>query len=70
MDSLYIWVVVCHSLFVFHAGDSTDVTLAFEGAQVTPPFSREEIYLRHIWVIYKTYLGQSWDIFAKYLGHV
>ena len=29
-------------LFGRHTGDSSDVTLAFEDAQVIPPFSREE----------------------------
>ena len=29
-------------VFVCHAGNSSDVTLAFEDAQITPPFSREE----------------------------
>ena len=31
-----VWSVVCH------AGDSSDVTLAFEDAKGIPPFSREE----------------------------
>ena len=43
---LYICVVVC-SLFVqlvgcHYVGDSSDVTLAFEDAQVIKPFSRED----------------------------
>ena len=29
-------------MFRRHAGDSSDVTLAFEDAQAIPPFSREE----------------------------
>ena len=31
-----------------HAGDSSDVTLAFEDAQVIQPFSREETDNNHI----------------------
>ena len=34
---LYIRVVVCSA--VCHAGNSSDVTLAFKDAQVIPPFS-------------------------------
>ena len=33
----------------FYAGDSIDVTLAFEDAKVIPHFFREETYLGHIW---------------------
>ena len=38
---LYIQVVGC-SVGRCHAGDSSDVTLAFEDAQGIPTFSREE----------------------------
>ena len=37
---LYIWGV--NRSVGRHAGDISDVTLAFEDAQVIPPFSREE----------------------------
>ena len=53
----------------------TNGTLAFEDAHVILPFSREETYLGHIWVISGTYLGHIletsgtfWDISEIYLG--
>ena len=42
--SILVFFVGCLNgrLYGCHAGDSSDVTLAFEDAQVMPPFSREE----------------------------
>ena len=40
----------------------TNVTLAFEDAQLIPPLSRKEINLGHIWDIFWTYLGHIKDI--------
>ena len=43
--SLYILVVVFNLFFGCQAQNSTDDTMAFENAQVTPTFSREDTFL-------------------------
>ena len=48
----------------------TKVTLAFEDAQVIPPFSREETYHGHISDISGTYLRHIKDISVKYLKKI
>ena len=79
--ALYLGGCRCRCGRRCHAGDSTDITLVFEDAQVIPPFTREETYLGHIWDILAIYLGHicdiSWaylgqilDIFWAYLGHI
>jgi hypothetical protein len=44
----------------------TNVTLAFENAQVIPPFSREDTFLGHN----LNYLGHIRDISGIYLGYI
>ena len=57
-------------LFNCQAGDSNDLTLAFEDARVIKPFPRHEAYKRHIWDLSWTYLGPIWDISETYFGHI
>ena len=45
----------------------TNVTLAFENAQVIPPFSREETFLGHSLNISGAYQGHFWDILGIYI---
>ena len=57
-DRLYIHAAVWLVIWSQRWAD-TNVTLAFEGAQVILPFPMED-----------TYLGRIWDISDTYLRHV
>ena len=48
----------------------TNVTMAFEDAQVILHLSRKKKYLLHIWDISKSYLGDICDINVTYLEHI
>ena len=46
----------------------TDAALAFEDAQVIPPY--EETHMGIMWDIFQTYMEHIWQISQTYLGHI